>query len=174
MSYDTDFSFDASPLVISRTDGDRGWSVSVIGPGDMENDQSLALGILHLMLTGDEIHILARSNHRWVYGLVEDSTFTALIFPEFHEPIQVDDDRLRDVRDITVSSGRSTQYEFTVSDYRETPWFRDSYGYMLMYDHLGRYIMIDRDPKTIDSTQKVISGPTELLKTSDSSEIDRS
>ena len=164
MSYDTDFSFDASPLVISRTDCDHGWSVSVIGPGDMENDQSLALGILHLMLTGDEIHILARSNHRWVYGLVEDSTFTALIFPEFHEPIQVDDDCLRDVRDITVPSGRSILCEFTVSDYRETPWFMDSYGYMLMYDRSGRYIMTDRDPESLNLPQRIISGPTDLLR----------
>lgn len=68
------------------------------------------------------------------------------------------DDRI--LRDITVSHVPLT---FTVSDYHGTPWFRDSYGYMLMYDRRGRYVMMDRGPKVLGTSQKVISGPTELL-----------
>lgn len=71
---------------------------------------------------------------------------------------------LLDIRDTTVQSGRSILWEFTVSDYHDTSWFRDSYGYMRMYDHSGRYIMTDRDPKTLDLPQRVISGPTEFLQ----------
>lgn len=157
MSYDTDFSFDASPMVVSRTGDGGNWSVSVSGPDDMESDQSLILAILHVMRMDGPVHILTKSSSRWVYGLAEDDTFRGLVFPERSEPIQVDD---RILRDITVSPAPLT---FTVSDHHETPWFRDSYGYMLMYDRRGRYVMMDRDPKVLGTSQKVISGPTELL-----------
>ncbi len=105
------------------------------------------------------VHILIRTSHRWVYGLLEDETFNGFIFPERSEPIQVSDDVFRG---ITVPSVPLT---IAVENYRETPWFRDSYGYMLMCDHSERYIMTDRDPKTLDLPQRVISGPTDLLRT---------
>lgn len=77
-------------------------------------------------------------------------------------PIQVDDTCLREPYDITVQSGRSTSFELTVENYHETPWFRDSVDYILMYDHRDRYIMNDRDPSIIPD-RRIVSGPTGLF-----------
>lgn len=108
------------------------------------------------------MHLVTRTSGRWLHGMATDSTFSGLVFPEHSDPIQVDDACLGELYGITVQSGRSVPHGLTVEDYHETPWFRDSVGYILMYDHRDRYIMTDRDP-TILSDRRIVSGPTGLL-----------
>ena len=117
-------------------------------------------------------------------GTRPNVVFTGLLFPEQSQPFEVDDDCFWDLYEFTMDSiwddirhpddlpSMRMTYHFTVCDYYETRWFRDSVNYIRKSrGERRRLILIDLDPKYIDTNgSDYIMGPTELYSPEELSE----